>query len=313
MLTTPVIRCLRKKYPEATIHFLCKTSFATILESNPYLDKVLHFQKDISSILPQLKKEGYTDVVDLHKNLRSIILRNALRVDSHTFHKANWAKWLIVNLKIDRLPKVHIVDRYMAAVKELDVDYDGEGLDYFIPEKEQFKPADFGLDPQTPFLTFAIGAAHATKRLPLEKIAAICSSLSQKIVLIGGPSEKSIGTQIAADLTHVINTCGSLNLHQSADAVRQSTMVITHDTGMMHIAAAFRKKIVSVWGNTIPGFGMYPFYPDDVSLNESIGVLGLSCRPCSKIGFAQCPKGHFRCMNDIDTEEVRAAVLRCIS
>jgi ADP-heptose:LPS heptosyltransferase len=96
--------------------------------------------------------------------------------------------------------------------------------------------------------------------------------------------------------THVINLCGQLSLAQSASIVGQSARVFTHDTGLMHIAAALRKPIVSIWGSTVPAFGMYPFYPDGLDLNTTLEVKDLSCRPCSKIGYDKCPKGHFRCM-----------------
>lgn len=320
VLTSPVVRCLRKQYPEAKIHFLCKTKFATLLKANPYIDKIYGFEKDFSVILPQLKAEAYDVVIDLHKNLRSFRLRQSLNVTTYSFHKANWAKWLMVNLKVNRLPKEHIVHRYMATVKPLGVVYDGEGLDYFIPEDQKFNRAEFGLAAEEPFIAFAIGAAHATKRLPLAKIKAICGLLPQKIVLLGGPAEGSVGKAVTNKHPKVINSCGKLSLHQSADAIRQATLVISHDTGMMHIAAALRKKIVSIWGNTIPEFGMYPFYPDDQSDTEKTALFSkmiehkpLSCRPCSKIGFDQCPKGHFKCMEHIDIEELREAVAAILS
>jgi ADP-heptose:LPS heptosyltransferase len=317
VLTSPVIRCLRKRHPEAVIHFLCKTNFATLLEANPYLDKVYHFEKDLQSILPELKKEGYSHIVDLHKNLRSWRLRLSLGVPASSFYKANVAKWLMVNINKAQKPVEHIVQRYMAAVKGLDVFYDGEGLDYFLPESARFYPADLGLDPNNTFITFAIGAAHATKRIPIKKCIAICDAVAEvcphAIVLLGGRGEQADGEQIKkSSRAQVINCCGQLSLHRSSDAIRQSALVISPDTGMMHIAAAFRRPIVSVWGNTVPGFGMYPFYPEGVQLNSSVEVLGLSCRPCSKIGFAKCPKGHFRCMEEIDIGEVAAAVKRKI-
>ncbi|MFK7810510.1 MAG: glycosyltransferase family 9 protein [Saprospiraceae bacterium] len=317
VLTTPVIRCLRKQLPKAEIHFLCKTKFATLLQSNPYLDKVYHFEKDIDNILPQLKDEAYTTIVDLHKNLRTLRLKKSLKIQSHSFHKANWAKWLLVNFKINRLPKAHIVHRYMETIKPLGVSYDGQGLDYFLPQKDRFNITNFGLSQKTPFIAFAIGAAHATKRLPKEKIIAICQAIPHKIILLGGPAEATVGKEIAANSVEVINACGKLNLHQSSDAVRQSALVITPDTGMMHIAAAFRKKIVSIWGSTVPDFGMSPFYPDDNQYqneyhNQIIEVENLSCRPCSKIGFEVCPKGHFHCMQQIDVQQVKAHVLRLL-
>ncbi|MFX8696386.1 glycosyltransferase family 9 protein, partial [Acinetobacter baumannii] len=84
--------------------------------------------------------------------------------------------------------------------------------------------------------------------------------------------------------------CGKFNLNESADLVRQSKLIITHDTGLMHIAAALRKKIISVWGNTVPAFGMDVYYGASQIEHFKFQVPDLSCRPCSKIGYKQCPK-----------------------
>jgi ADP-heptose:LPS heptosyltransferase len=64
----------------------------------------------------------------------------------------------------------------------------------------------------------------------------------------------------------------------------------------MHIAAALRKPIVSIWGNTIPEFGMYPYFPMNSARSVISEVKDLHCRPCSKLGFKKCPKQHFKCM-----------------
>ncbi|RMG79222.1 MAG: glycosyl transferase, partial [Bacteroidetes bacterium] len=102
--------------------------------------------------------------------------------------------------------------------------------------------------------------------------------------------------------SHVFNACGKLSVHKSADAIRQSLKVITHDTGMMHIAAAFNKPMASIWGNTIPEFGMYPYMPANPDRYKIFEVKGLKCRPCSKLGYRQCPKKHFYCMNLQETD-----------
>ena len=106
----------------------------------------------------------------------------------------------------------------------------------------------------------------------------------------------------------VYNACGRYNLFQSASLIKQSEVVISHDTGMMHIAAAFNKKIISVWGNTVPEFGMYPYLPLNPENSFVAEVKNLYCRPCSKIGKTSCPKGHFKCMMDIDIDMINSAV-----
>lgn len=306
VLTTPVARCLKKQLG-AEVHFLTKKAFGPLLSPSPYIDRVFTFEKEIDEVLPLLKAGQYDLIVDLHHNLRSLRLKLALGRPARSFDKLNFEKWLLVNLKVNRLPDVHIVQRYLSTVSHLGVRDDGEGLDYFIPPEEEVAVSDFStLLSEGNYIVFVLGATHATKRLPLDKMIEICRNLDQPVVLLGGKSEQATGDRILG--SNVVNLCGRLSLHQSASFVRQAGNVLTHDTGLMHIAAAFRKKIVSVWGNTVPSFGMYPFYPTGIHLNTSIEVEGLSCRPCSKIGFDACPKGHFRCMNDISVPAIIAAL-----
>lgn len=257
----------------------------------------------MSEVLPELKSLNFDYIIDLHNNIRSRQIRSQLSAKSFSFNKLNIEKWLVVNLKINRLPDVHIVDRYMKAVKKLGVKNDGKGLDYFIPEDTNL-PAEIS-SISAKFIAFAIGAAHATKRMPTDKIISICKKTKQPIVLLGGPSDAATGATIAqAAGKHVINLCGKISLHQSAFVVQKSELVITHDTGMMHVAAALEKRIISIWGNTVPEFGMTPYYQDNENMNTTVEVKNLSCRPCSKIGYETCPKGHFKCMNMIDEQEI---------
>ena len=311
VLTTPVVRCL-KKQTGAEIHYLTKKSFEKILLSNPYIDRVLSIDKDVSEVVDILKSMHYDCIIDLHKNLRTLQLKWALSTKYYAFDKLNVEKWLMVNFKINILPHTHIVDRYLKTVAPLGVKNDNAGLDYFIPPEDEINIAtvDPNFTPATPYIAFVIGAAHATKRLPVEKITAICNSIKHPILLLGGKEDAVNGDLIQSQSnSYIINLCGKLNLNQSASVVRQAYKVITHDTGLMHIAAAFRKDIISIWGNTIPEFGMYPYLPQAgneaaIFKGKIVGVQGLSCRPCSKIGYNACPKGHFKCMNGIDTEGV---------
>lgn len=306
VLTTPVVRCL-KQQTGAEVHFLTKTAYEQILLPNPHIDRVFSFQKDVREVLPALQAERYDLVVDLHRNLRSFHVKWSLGRPTRSFDKLNFEKWLLVNTGIDRLPDVHIAERYMQTVRHLGVVYDGQGLDYFIPPEEEVQISGYstGLSPGN-YVAFVLGATHATKRLPTAKAAKICQQMDQPVVLLGGKAEEEAARAIVG--SKVVNLCGRLTLHQSASVVRQAAAVLTHDTGMMHIAAAFRKPIVSVWGNTIPKFGMYPLYPTGMDRNSSVEVKGLSCRPCSKIGFDRCPRNHFRCMNDIPDGEILSAI-----
>jgi len=306
VLTSPVVRCLKSQIKDVEIHFLTKKSFSSIIESNPYIDKIFTINADIKPIISQLKDEEYDYVIDLHNNLRTSIVKSKLRVKSYTVNKLNFKKWLLVNFKINIMPKVHIVDRYIDVVKNLGVLNDGEGLDFFLNKEINKENINIPLSHQNGFIGFVIGGKHCTKVFPENKIISLCKSINKPIILLGGKEDVILGdsiTKSCGDL--VFNACGKFSLHQSAYIVSISDIIITNDTGLMHIASAFRKKIISIWGNTVPEFGMYPYMPKNLeALSYIIENKEIRCRPCSKIGYNKCPKKHFNCMNSIDENSI---------
>ena len=298
VLTTPVIRCL-KIQSEAELHYITKKRFEPILKSNPNIDKLWLYDGNFRKLIPGLKAEHFDFIVDLHGNPRSSYVRFRLGRPSGSFPKLNIKKWLIVNFKWDFLPGIHIVDRYFKAAGRLGLKNDGNGLDYFIPEEDEVVP------PFRDYIAVVIGGKHNTKIFPPEKVAEVINKLDLPVVLLGGKEDRKRGDEIVSmALRPILNTCGQYSLNQSASLLRQSSAVLTNDTGLMHVAAAFRKKMVSVWGNTIPGFGMYPYLPEGSGNSYISEVPGLGCRPCSKIGFNKCPKHHFRCMLDINVDDI---------
>lgn len=311
VLTTPLLRCIKKQQPEIEIHYLTKKSFQSVLISNPYIDKLILLENDLDHIIHQLKSEKYDLIIDLHRNLRSLWVKFNLETIAYSFNKLNLKKWLLVNFHINILPQKNIVERYIAAAKVLKIKNDHNGLDYFIPQQDIIQISDLPLTHLHGFVVVVLGAAHFTKRIPLNKLMELCENLNAPIILVGGPSEKGLGEKLAVAFpTQVYNTCGNLNINQSASIIKQAKWVITSDTGMMHIAAAFKKKIISIWGNTVPDFGMYPYFGKNENLSQPktlpfhIIEQKLSCRPCSKIGFDNCPKGHFNCMMQHDMKKV---------
>jgi lipopolysaccharide heptosyltransferase II len=302
VLTTPVIRNLKQQMPSAQIHYCTKAAFKDIIENNPYVDKIFVLEKELSSLLRQLKEEKYDYIIDLHHNLRTTIIKWSLGTKSFSFHKLNFKKWLYVNFKINSLPEVHIVDRYMDTLKKLNIINDQKGLDYFIPSQDQINPTHLPEAYRQGYIAFAIGAQHYTKRLPPDRIIELCEKINQPIVLLGGKEDEEVGKYVEGYFLRknktfsVYNACGKFHLNESASVISHAKAVYSHDTGLMHIAAAFKKPVYAIWGNTVPAFGMYPYLTEYKSLENK----GLSCRPCSKIGYAQCPKGHFKCMNEIE-------------
>jgi len=308
VLTTPVIRCLKQQVDNAEVHYLTKSSFKEILADNPYIDKLHVLHNDFESLIDSLKKEHFDYIIDLHHNLRTLKVKKALgKIPAYSFNKLNVQKWLLTALKINLMPKVHIVDRYLDTIKTFNVKNDGKGLDYFIPANAVVPDSDIPAAQSLGYIGVVIGAAHNTKKLPLHKLKELCQKINHPIILLGGPEDRQIGDAIAAiDPIKIYNSCGKFSLNESADLVRRAKVIITHDTGLMHIAAAFKKPVISIWGNTVPSFGMTPYFGTYKQPEEKFEVKGLWCRPCSKIGYNNCPLGHFKCMEKQDTTDIAA-------
>jgi len=298
VLTTPVVRILKKTFPDSEIHFLTKKQFSFLLTSNPNVDKVISLDEDFSVTVQKLKEESYDHLIDLHNNLRTRRIKSALSVPNFTVDKLNIKKWLLVNLKINRMPHKHIVDRYLDTLSVFDVKNDNLGLDYFIPKEDEYRVSF-----SEPYVAFVIGATYYTKQIPVKIAVDLINKLNLPFVLLGGKDDIEKSKEIESKLqVSVENLCGKINLNQSANVVKEAKLVVSSDTGLMHIAAAFNKPIVSVWGNTVPEFGMTPYLPNPDS--KIIENKNLTCRPCSKIGYDKCPKKHFDCMMKIDTDKL---------
>ncbi len=305
VLTSPLVRAL-KQQSDAQVHFVLKKRFYPVLQHNPYIDKIFTFEKEVSEILSQLKAENYDHIIDLHNNLRSARLKSFLRRPSHSFNKLNFEKWLLVNLKINMLPDVHIVDRYFDTVKFLNISYDGQGLDYFLSNEERRALDGLPENFKEKYVVFVVGGAHFTKQIPVKHLVEMAKGSSLPVVLLGGLDDVEKAQEVAvAAGDKVLNLAGKLSLNQSAAIIEKSRKVVTADTGLMHIAAAFHKQVISFWGNTVPRFGMYPLMPQGMEhLSQIVEVENLKCRPCSKIGYDKCPRKHFRCMMDIKLPEI---------
>ena len=301
VLTTPVVRALKTQLSgQVTIDYLCKKQYAAIVESNPHIDEVITIEKSVSEVADLLRNNSYDYVVDLHHNLRSQRGKQAAKSLSFTLDKRNIAKWLYVRSKRITKPIGHIVERSFNCIAPLGIKDDGKGLDYLIPDSAVVSLNSLPEGFRSGFVAYAIGGQTDGKILPEPKIKELLGMIEMPVILLGGPEDKERGDRLASEAT-IFNACGMFNLNQSASLVNQCLVLITHDTGLMHIGAALKKKVISLGFATTPELGMSPWLPGEGS--EIIEAESKN-RPTSKLGN----KGYGQEVFNIDLERVASAV-----
>ncbi len=299
VLTSPIVRAL-KEQSEVDLHFLVRKAYAPILVHNELIHKLWLYDNNEALIKKTLNAANFDLVIDLQKNTRSKSICKALGVKSVSFDKKNIPKWFYVNFKYlkDEIP--HIVFRYFDAVESLGVKNDWKGLEFHLDPSIDSPPSLKDKE----YYAVALGAAHKTKQIPGSIIKKICESVNKKVVLLGGKNDVSKGDNLAKLLPMATNYAGTMSIQESAKIISEAKCLLTGDTGLMHIAVGLKIPAVTLWGSTVPNLGMYPYYGDDDFPHSNHQVQNLSCQPCSKLGKKKCPKGHFKCMNDHNIDEI---------
>jgi len=292
LLTFPVVEALQHKYPAAEIHFLTKPSNKPALELLSSKVQPRFLQESLLETANQLRGERYDLVIDLHNNLRTFLLQVLMLKGSwNRFRKLNFQKWLLTSFKWNTLPKVHLVERYAQAAKvnPASVTLALNNASHVV----ESLPSNY--------VAWVLGATFSTKQYPLRKLIETIERLDMPIILLGGDKENTLASSLQAHFPSLISLVGKTSLAEAALVLSKAKVVVTNDTGLMHLAAFYEKPMVCIWGNTVPDFGMYPYQSTPVFHAQ---VSDLSCRPCSKIGHNTCPKGHFDCMLRQQTIEI---------
>jgi ADP-heptose:LPS heptosyltransferase len=306
VFTTAAIRCAKEQIPGVEIHFLTKKSLKAVTEANPYIDHFHYHDKNLAETIASLKAANLDMIIDLHSNFRTFRIKKSLGLPAHTYKKLSLQKWVLTRFGINLLPDTHIVQRSLDPLKLLGVQNDGKGMDYFVPASISLKSNDIPTSHQAGYIALVIGASYATKKIPVEQLKQLCALISVPIILIGGKEDTKEGEAVAAeDTIKIYNATGKFNLHESALLVKGAKMVISNDTGFLHIACAFHKKTIAIWGATSPALQVEPYYAlSDLQNGQEMYfnaiVPNLPCQPCSKYGTKTCPQGHFACMKKQD-------------
>ena len=316
LLTTPVLRLLREYCPAAQIDFLTRVAYKDLLCANPCVDRVLLFdpQQGLRQTLHTLRQRRYDLVVDLHRTLRSHLLsRGVMATRKLTYAKRTARRALLVRLGWNTLRAMTPVPELYAAplrrvgmtapLPPLELHLTPASRDAMRTYVQQALPHSM----EWPLLALAPGAHWPTKRWPVERFAAVAQELAQAqraaVVLLGGAEDVPLAQELCQRLrVPVLDSTGKLSLMHTAALLQQCRLLLSNDSGLMHMATALRVPVVAIFGPTVQEFGFYPFkaYAQVISID-------LPCRPCSTKGSARCPRGHHQCMQQVTVAQVGAA------
>ncbi|MBI1803731.1 MAG: lipopolysaccharide heptosyltransferase II [Ignavibacteria bacterium] len=323
ILASPLIRILRAAYPHAQIDFLVKSEYADILKPNPHLSSVIELKTaerdELRTLKRQLRANRYDLILDLHNNLRSRYVRLFSRTRRvRVVRKRAIARFFLVKRKWNFYrDDTSVADRYLETVKSFGLRNDGKGLEVFVPEEVTASASAIVSKCQLGRYTRILGmvptARHYTKRWPQERFVEFgiqyAKAQRSKVLLFGSKDE----VEYCGDIAQMVNAelgspaveslAGKLTLLETAAVFDRCDVVVTNDTGLMHLAAARKRKIVAVFGSTVRELGFFPYGTESIVVEKQ----GLSCRPCTHIGLRECPRKHFLCMKGIEAQQVLAA------
>jgi heptosyltransferase II len=314
LLTTPLVRALRRRHPDAELYFVTRRDMGPLVVENPHLTRVIELdpKERLTDLARRLRTIGPTHGLDLHGSMRSLALRWLVPCRWSGYSKRKLARRTLIATKINVYGRhVPVPERYFEAARELDVMPDGGPPEFFLPPPARahmkYWLAEVGLD-QKRFAVIAPGAAHATKRWPLEHWRELTTRLAQLgygVVAVGGPADRDV---VAALGPSVIAVAGDFTLQETGACLARAAVVVSGDTGVMHMATGVGTPAVALFGPTVEPFGFFPY-----TRRAAVLERDLTCRPCSAMGTARCPLGHHRCLADILPDDVAAAVQRLVA
>ena len=302
VLTQPVAKVLREVYPDATIDYLTKEPFIGIVEAFGCIDTI-HIWKNKRGLLKKIRMQRFDLVIDLHSKLNTFIIKSLVRGKKIvTYNKKHYLRKKIVK-KITEKSIASTVNLYFSVLKKIGIT---ETIEY--PKLYSDKLQKISLEKKFPgkkLIGIFPGALHATKMYPLEKLVKFINSVPSrwncKFIILGSKSEKPLSAELQENTkTELLDLCGEFNISQLISVINNMDVIISNDSGPMHIAAALKKPQIALFGATHPRLGFAPLNKKAVTISSNI-----SCQPCSLHGSAICPKGHFLCMNSISPELIK--------
>ncbi len=319
ILSSFFIRQVARAFPNSKIDFVIKKQFNDLVKYNPNITNVYYVESEkgynqLYKLRKKLKNNNYDLVFDLHNNLRTrFLLAGISKSKKWKIKKDKILRALFVWFKINKYKSIKSIPlRYLETGTDTGIKDDQKGLELFWDrniERNLNKKKPFLLKDK--YIALAPGAAHYTKKWPIEYFMELVEILSKKqeenIIILGGPDDADDGNELELN-NKVINLTGKLSLLESAIILKKAKVLISNDSGLMHMATAVQTPVLVIFGSTVEELGFFPFRSKYIIIQNK----DLKCRPCSHIGKDYCPKGHFRCMVEIKPELVYNELIKFV-
>jgi len=318
ILTTPLVKSLRQIYTDSQIDFCTKAEYAEILMHNPNINNIIEADNNLTFrglrlLKKRLKPEKYDLVIDAHNKLNTFYLRLFLGGKTLKFKKYSLRKFLLVNFKINLMKNLPpIAHRYMnmliPLISEVPINQGvlPELYSYLI-SSEKVDELIKSISPNKQLICIVPSSKHFTKTYPAELFSELINKFDKNkyFFLLTGKGNDKTNIELIKSKTgeNVIDLCDKFDLLELYELMQRCSLIISGDTGPMHLAEAAGVPLIMLAGSSVKEFGFFPLSKNAVILENN----KLNCRPCSHIGRESCPKGHFKCMNDISPEEIKNA------
>ena len=320
LLTTPFIRQVRNKFPEAQIDYVIKSKFSELIKHNPNLNNIFEFGEPpalpLKSLIKNINHGKYSYIFDLHNNIRSNVLRHRIGANKKYHIRKNKIEqkiliWFKKNLykKITPIP-----ERYLDVGQPAGISDDDKGLEIYWPDKAERTVKDkwreAGIDLSKPIIGLVPGAGFFTKRWPLEYFSELANRFkgSYQVVILGGTNESGLGEVLATD-KNIHNFAGKFTILESGIAISSMNLLIANDSGLMHMATAVKTPVIAIFGSSVRELGFFPYRGKSIVLENT----ELNCRPCSHVGREDCPRDHFKCMREIPPQRVYDSAMELLA
>lgn len=307
MFATPFFSELRKNFPKARIDLMVNSTFYSIMEGSPNLNNVYAYNKKWTlrqsiEFAGRLRQNNYDLGINIHGSWRSAILLKLIR-PSFSIGYGGKGRGIFLNRELKQPQNQHMVDVYLNVLREMGLEVEAGfpflGVKESARDKIDQMLSNWGIDTAEKLIALNTAGTWPTKRWTAEGFARLGDVLNReygRVIFVGGPGDLPIVERIVELMeTKPVIAAGKTDLQELAALLAQCDLVISNDSGPVHVAAAVGTPTITIFGPS-----------DDLKyrpLGEKHKIVktGIDCRPCGK---HQCPLGHHRCMTEITADQI---------